>query len=171
MNRFFTREQAVSEYRLPRHLHDELFKAVRPVVQDGRGEPLYLEAQLDRWLVDRFGAAQCAAGQRPASEQESFMTTRDVANLLRCSYSEARERLLDGRIRAIRDGRWLRTRRRWVEEYVAVKTIKPAGDEPGVYTVPKPPRPRQRHVKLKKGDAGYRFLEKLRELERKEKGE
>ncbi|MFO0926143.1 MAG: hypothetical protein U0736_03770 [Gemmataceae bacterium] len=166
MNRFFTKEQAVSEYRLPRHLHGELFQAVQPVEQGGMGEPLYLEAQLDRWLADRFGAAEGASGQPPSSGQESFMTTRELATFLHCSYSEARERLLDGRIRAIRDGRWLRTRRQWVEDYVASKTIKPAGDEPGVYTVPKPRR-RVGHVKLKKGDAGYRFLEKLREAGKK----
>src|SRR4051794_8949528 len=115
MNKFFTKEQAVSEYRLPPHLHDELFRAVAPVEEDGQGEPLYLEAQLDRWLADRFDATQGASGQPPPSVQESFMTTREVAILLCCSYSEARERLLDGRIQAIRDGHWLRTRRQWVE--------------------------------------------------------
>ena len=53
------------------------------------------------------------------------MTIRVVAQLHRCSYSEARDRMLDGRIKAIRDGRWLRTRREWIEQYVASKTIKP----------------------------------------------
>lgn len=167
MNRVFTKEQAVSEYRLPSHLHDALFQAVRPIEQDGLGEPLYLEGQLDRWLADRFGATGGASGQPASSAEKAFMTTRNVATFLRCSYSKARERLLDGRIRAIRDGRWLRTRRQWVEDYVAGMTIKPAGDEPGVYTVPKPPRQRQGQIKLKKGGAGYRFLEKLREGEQK----
>jgi excisionase family DNA binding protein len=97
------------------------------------------------------------------------MTIREVAILLRCSYSEARERMLDGRIRAIRDGRWLRTRRQWVEEYVAEKTIKAATDDPGVYAVPNPSRRRQGQIKLKKGGAGYRFLEKLREGDKKTK--
>lgn len=35
---------------------------------------------------------------------------REVAQLLRCSYTKARDRMLDGRIRTIKDGRWLRTR-------------------------------------------------------------
>jgi hypothetical protein len=74
--------------------------------------------------------------------------------------------MLDGRIRAIRDGRWLRTRREWIETYIAEKTIKAAGSEPGVYTVPNPPRRRQGQFKFKKGDAGYRFSEKLREGEK-----
>ena len=51
MNRFFTKQQVVSEYRLPQRLQAELFRAVQPVEQDGQGEPLYLEVQLDRWLV------------------------------------------------------------------------------------------------------------------------
>jgi excisionase family DNA binding protein len=171
MNRFFTREQAVSECRLPAHLQAELFQAVQPFEQGGMGDPLYLESQLDRWLADRFGAAEGASGQPPSSGQESFITTREVAVLLRCSYSEARERLLDGRIRAIRDSRWLRTRRQWVEEYVAGKTIKPGGDEPGVYTVPKPPRRRVGHVKLKRGGIGEQFLREREEAAKKNKGQ
>lgn len=167
MNRLFTKQQVVSEYNVPVHLQDELFRAVQPVEEDGHAEPLYLEGHLDRWLADRFGAGPGASGQMPASPDEPFMTIREVARLLHCSYTEARERLLDGRIRAIRDGRWLRTRRKWVEEYIAEKTIKAANSEPNVYTVPNPPRRRLGQVKLKQGDAGYRFLEKLREGDKK----
>jgi hypothetical protein len=163
MNRFFTKQQVVSEYRLPVHLQAELCCGVQPVEQDDHDEPLYLEAHLDRWLSDRFGAGQVAA-----PSEEPFMTIRETARLLHCSYTEARERMLDGRIRTIRDGRWLRTRRVWIEAYIAEKTIQ-ANDEPGIYTVPDPPKRRQGHIKLKKGDAGYRFLEKLRELEEKDK--
>ncbi len=75
--------------------------------------------------------------------------------------------MLDGRIRTIRDGRWLRTRREWIEAYIAEKTIKAANSEPGMFTVPNPPRRRLGHIKLKKGGTGYRFLEKLRESEKK----
>lgn len=166
MNKFFTKQQVMSEYHLPVRLQAELFRAVRPVEQDQQAESLYLESHLDRWMAGHFGGDHGAACPTPASSEEPFMTIRETAVLLHCSYTEARERMLDGRIRAIRDGRWLRTRRQWVEEYVAVKTIKPAGDEPGVYTVPKPRR-RLGQVKLKKGDAGYRFLERLREDEKK----
>lgn len=157
MNRFFTKKQVITEYHLPPRLHAELFRAVQPVEQDEHGEQLYLEAHLDRWLADRF-----VTGQTPASSNDSFMTIRETAAFLRCSYGEARERMLDGRIRAIRDGRWLRTRREWVEEYVAEKTIK-ASVDPGIFTVPNPLRRQKGHIKFKKGDAGYRFLEKLRE--------
>ena len=162
MNRFFTKQQAVAEYHIPDRLQVELFRAVQPVEQDEHGEPLYLEAHLDRWLVERFGT-----GQVPAPSEERFMTIRETARLLHCSYTEARERMLDGRIRTIRDGRGCGLAREWIEAYIAEKTIKATRDEPGVYTVPDPPKRRQGHIKFKKGDAGYRFLEKLREDEKK----
>ncbi len=169
MNRFFTKQEAVVAYRLPGKLQAELFRAVQPAEQDEHAEPLYLEDHLDRWLADRFGSGRGASVQTPSSSEESFMTIRETARLLHCSYTEARERMLDGRIRAIRDGRWLRTRPQWVEEYIAEKTIKAARDEPEAYTVPDPPRRRQGQFKFKKGGAGYRFLEKLREGKKKEK--
>ena len=43
---------------------------------------------------------------------------------------------LDGRIKTIKDGRWLRTRREWVEQYVAAKTIKLP--DPEVIELPRP---------------------------------
>ena len=135
---------------------------VQPVEQDEHAEPLYLEAHLDRWLADRFGA-----GQVSAPSEEPFMTIRETARLLHCSYGEARERMLDGRIRTIRDGRWLRTRREWIEAYIAEKTIKAASSDPNLYIVPNPRKRRHGDIKFKKGDAGYRFLEKLREDDKK----
>lgn len=92
--------------------------------------------------------------------QQDAMTTRDVAELLGCSYAEAREWLLDGRIRAVKDGRWLRTRREWVEEYITRKTVQPPQADPGVHSVPRPPK-RRTQATVKKGGFGHRFLEKL----------
>lgn len=91
------------------------------------------------------------------------MTTRDVAEHLGCSYTEARDRLLDGRIRAVKDGRWLRTRREWVEEYIARKTVQPAQAGPDTHSVPAPRKKRPSQFTFKKDDAGYRFLKKLEE--------
>ena len=67
--------------------------------------------------------------------------------------------MLDGRIKTIKDGRWLWTRREWVEQYVAAKTIKPPHPE-----VVELARPRgRRHVnvgiKLRKGGMGRQFLQ------------
>jgi hypothetical protein len=58
----------------------------------------------------------------------------------------------------IRDGRWLRTRQEWVEQYVAAKTIKPS--DPEVFEVPRPRGKRHINagIKLKKGGMGYQFL-------------
>jgi excisionase family DNA binding protein len=57
--------------------------------------------------------ATIPSATRPARSPsgQDAMTTKDVAELLGCSYTEARDRLLDGRIKAVKDGRWLRTRR------------------------------------------------------------
>jgi hypothetical protein len=165
MNRLFTKQQAVAEYRLPVHLQAELFRAVQPVEKDGQAEPLYLEAQLDRWLADRFGA-----GQVPAPSEEPFMTIRETARLLHCSYTEARERMLDGRIRTIRDGRWLRTRREWIEAYIAEKTIKATSSDPDVSIVPNPLKRRQGQITFKKGSIGEQFLREREENAKKNKG-
>jgi len=105
---------------------------------------------------------QSASPPRGNQLDEQAMTTREVALLLGCSYTEARERLLDGRIKAIKDGRWLRTRKEWVEEYIARMTVQPAQAEPGVHSAPAP-RKRPCQFTLKKGGAGYRFLKKLSE--------
>jgi excisionase family DNA binding protein len=99
---------------------------------------------------------------RPPCGQDA-MTTKDVAELLGCSYTEARDRLLDGRIKAVKDGRWLRTRREWVEEYVARNTVQGVQADPDVHSVPVPRRKRPCQFKFKKGDAAYRFLKKLSE--------
>jgi excisionase family DNA binding protein len=48
-----------------------------------------------------------------------------VAAILGCSYGEARKRMLDGRIRAVKDGRWCRSRRDWVDEYLERMTVRP----------------------------------------------
>lgn len=97
-----------------------------------------------------------------STRQQDAMTTNDVAEFLGCSYTEARERLLDGRIRCMKDGRWLRTRREWVEEYIARQTVQPAQAEPGVVPVPRPPK-RRSQATVKKGGFGQRFLERLSE--------
>ena len=130
--------------------------AIRPAGGQGTGSPASrmeeiagrLEACLS--VFSKAGddnaseAPAFSAGRCRSPSQQDAMTTRDVAELLGCSYTEARERLLDGRIRAVKDGRWLRTRREWVEEYIALKTVQASRDNPDVHSVP---RPRKRPTK------------------------
>jgi hypothetical protein len=153
MNRFFTAPEVADAYSLPHHVHEQLLAEVVAVEKNDQGEPLYLEAHVDAWLGDRYAAIP----GRPAGKD--FITIRQVAQLLRCSYSEARDRMLDGRIKTIRDGRWLRTCREWVEQYVAAITIKPP--DPDVVEVPRPRGKRHVNVgiKFKKGGVGYQFLQ------------
>jgi excisionase family DNA binding protein len=161
MNRYFTRLELAEAYRHPKHVLAQFLAEVAPVEKNDQGEPLFLEAHVDAWLNDQYAAIP---GRRRG---EDFLTIREVAQLLRCSYSEARDRMLDGRIKTIKNGRWLRTRREWVEQYVAAKTIKPP--DPELVQIPRPRGGRHinRGVKLKKGGAGYRFLKERAENARK----
>ncbi len=72
---------------------------------DDQGEPLFLEVHVDGWLADQY------AFLSERRDGEDFLTIREVARLLRCSCTGARDRMPDGQIRTIKDGRWLRTRR------------------------------------------------------------
>jgi excisionase family DNA binding protein len=60
-----------------------------------------------------------------AKPNPSWLTIKQVAANIGCSYGEARARLLEGRIRAVKDGRWIRSRREWVEEYLETRTVRP----------------------------------------------
>jgi excisionase family DNA binding protein len=82
-----------------------------------------------------------------------MLTFREVARFLGCSYGEARNRMLDGRIRAVKDGRWCRSRREWVEEYIEKQTVRPPHVEIPV-NAPK----RRTVVKVKAGGVAHRFL-------------
>jgi hypothetical protein len=66
--------------------------------------------------------------------------------------------MLEGRIRAIKDGRWLRTRPEWVEEYVAKIMIEPAETQEAAHAIPLGSSRRKSHVKVKIGRIGHRFL-------------
>lgn len=96
--------------------------------------------------------------QHGANAEDKFLTIREVAAILKCSYSEAREGMLDGRIRAIKDGRWLRTRREWVEAYVAAKAIRPLPEDRIPIKAIRGRRKVDAGMTLKKGGMGYQFL-------------
>jgi excisionase family DNA binding protein len=87
---------------------------------------------------------------------QEMLTFREVAKLLGCSYGEARSRMLDGRIRAVKDGRWCRSRREWVEEYIEKQTVRPEPPSAGVpVQIPK----RRRAVNVKANGVAHRFLQ------------
>ena len=65
---------------------------------------------------------------------------------------------VDGRIKAVKDGRWLRTRQEWVGEYMARKTVQPPQAVPGVPTVPRPPKRRSQGT-VTVGGIGLEFLQ------------
>lgn len=55
MNRFFTRPELAADYRLPKHVLEQLFAEVAPVEKDDRDVPLFLESHVDAWLTARYG--------------------------------------------------------------------------------------------------------------------
>jgi excisionase family DNA binding protein len=85
-----------------------------------------------------------------------MLTCKEVAQVLKCSYSEARNRMLDGRIRAIKDGRWCRSRRQWVEEYVEKCTVQPETSQPQVPVILSK---RANIASVKAGGVAHRFLQ------------
>jgi hypothetical protein len=62
INRFFTAPELIEAYRLPRHIHDQLFAEVVPVEKTDQGEPLFLEAHVDAWLYARYSVALWRSG-------------------------------------------------------------------------------------------------------------
>lgn len=133
------------------------------------------------WLAERLDSAVAHLEVRLSSEEvlalrgdavsikgdpSGFLRIREVAAILACSYSEARERLLDGRIQAIRDGRCLRTRREWVEDYINKRLVKPPVNDPAIPTI-RVRKPRRGQVVFKKGGMGYQFLKKREENQKK----
>jgi excisionase family DNA binding protein len=144
--------------------------AIRPTVGQDTGSPASrmdeiagrLEACLSTMRKagwDNMSDATISSTSRRTRSPsgQDAMTTKDVAELLGCSYTEARDRLLDGRIKAVKDGRWLRTRRECVEEYIARKTVQPGQIVPGVHTV-SPPRKRRTQGTVTVSGIGLDFL-------------
>lgn len=65
MNRFFTRPEIIETYRLPRHVHDQLFAEVVPVEKTDQDEPLFLEAHhVDSWLDAGSGSSNTSPPKR-----------------------------------------------------------------------------------------------------------
>lgn len=87
-----------------------------------------------------------------------MLSITQVADFLTCSYGEARNRMLDGRIRAVKDGRWCRSRPEWVEEYLEKQTVRP--ESPAVEEIPVVPvRRGKTQVKVKANGVAHRFLQ------------
>ena len=95
----------------------------------------------------------------PETGEVQMLTATEVSKLLGCSYSEARERMLDGRIRAIKDGRWMRSKREWVDEYVLKQTIASPVPVPEVGDIKIPKPKRNEGVTIKPGGLALRFLQ------------
>jgi excisionase family DNA binding protein len=123
---------------------DPVIEIVRPVNADLTPTPTHgLEA------ANTLGVSNDTA-------LKEMLTVREVAKYLGCSYGEARNRMLDGRIRAVKDGRWCRSRREWVEEYIEKQTVRA---EPPPAEVPALVPKRRTAVGVKANGVAHRFLQ------------
>lgn len=97
------------------------------------------------------------SAQKPAADVTAEMLkTKEVSVLLGCSYSQARTLMLDGRLKCMKDGRLLRSRREWVEEYLLAQVVKKPDPQPELITTK---RPKAKLVgQFKKGGLAYEFL-------------
>lgn len=99
-----------------------------------------------------------APAPRPKRCQKAgWLTIREVAEMLDCSYSQARERMLDGRLKAIKDRKHIRTRKEWVDEYLERQLVQEPEYQPEVKLAHKR-RPKKSRVKPQ--GIGLRFLKK-----------
>lgn len=90
-------------------------------------------------------------------QKAGWMTIREVAEMLDCSYSQARERMLDGRLKAIKDRKHIRTRKEWVDEYLERQLVPEPEYQPEVKLTHQR-RPKKSSVKPQ--GIGLRFLKK-----------
>jgi excisionase family DNA binding protein len=132
--------------------------ASRPPTHTRRFPPGTPRAPDEGRLPGEDRTSEAASTLRVSNETASqdMLTFREVAKLLGCSYGEARNRMLDGRIRAVKDGRWCRSRREWVEEYVRKQTV---GPELPQAAVPVPVPKRRTAVSVKANGVAHRFLQ------------
>jgi excisionase family DNA binding protein len=113
-------------------------------------------ARFFRIPLDEFAASGIPVGESREQPLE-MLTIGRVADLLGCSYGEARNRMLEGRIRAVKDGRWCRSRREWVEEYIERQTVR--AELPQPVEVPVPQAKRKPAVSVKAGGVAHMFLQ------------
>jgi excisionase family DNA binding protein len=136
--------------------------ASRPPTHTGRFLLGTTRAADEDGLLEEVRTTEAAntLGVSNDSVLKEMLTVREVAKLLGCSYGEARNRMLDGRIRAVKDGRWCRSRQEWVEEYIEKQTVRP---EPPPAEVPVQVPKRRAAWSVKANGVAHRFLQNRKE--------
>lgn len=171
MNRFFTSTDLIAEYRLPKHIHDELFVEVVPVEKTDQGKPLYLESHVDAWLTARYAVPpwRCGCGFHLTA---SHIKTVDNEKVF-VSVTEAQRRYLagerskrwwyrmaeTGKIAHHRVGDSILFRTEDIEKFIAESRKVEHAEAPKPSAIPVVPPPLKRQPRTKPGDeAGFRFF-------------
>lgn len=144
---------------LPQHLSTECVDPAELArfIGEDIPEPRIQESKEDEILsAIRRIEKRLDGGTSSVEPAARMLNTKQVAELLGCSYSQARRLMQEGRLKSIKDGRLLRSRREWVEEYLVAQMVQKP--EPQIAEV-KVKRPKVKQVgDFKKGGIAYEFL-------------
>lgn len=180
MNRFFTRPELLEEYRLPRHVHEQLVAEVVPVDKTDQGEALYLEAHIDAWLTARYAVAPwrsgCATHRLRSIPTVQHIKTGNEENCF-VTVAEAQRRYLagerskrwwyrmaeTGRIAHHRVGDSILLRTDDIEKFIAESRKTEHAEAPrttqAAPALPVVPQPVKRQARRKPGEeAGFKFF-------------
>ena len=86
-------------YRLPKHVREQFLAEVAAVEKDDQAEPLFLEAHVDAWLMDRYSVPRwCApsAGEVPSLPRNGGKTPEGGGGFV--SVAVAQRRFVNGRM-------------------------------------------------------------------------
>jgi excisionase family DNA binding protein len=122
----------------------------------------YLEA-IDADDADAEAARAAPDVATQAEGPPPMLTTEDVAARLNCSYGHARNLMLTGRLRHIRDGRMLRTTEEWLREYRDRQTVGEPSRRAGLAASAegqRSPKPRRGRDSIPQGGIAASFLQK-----------
>ena len=174
MNRFFTKSDLIAEYRLPRHVHDQLFAEVVPVEKTDQGEPLFLEAQVDAWLDARYTVAPWRSGcgipttephVKKVEDENAFVTVTEAQRRYLAGERSKRwwYRMAEtGKIAHHRVGDSILFRTDDIEKFIADSRNGEPDESPKpdpVPAIPVVPPPVKRQPRKKSGEeVGFRFF-------------
>ena len=115
---FMTRAEVIRKYRIPKHLHEELF-AEMPVATMQKGRPLYHEHQVDCFFKERFSyptpapyervqSARPRGGRKVTTDHEAIyaldlksqgMSVADIATAMKNKWPLSKDRFYPDAVR------------------------------------------------------------------------
>lgn len=123
-------------------------------------EELIENQEFKKWIQQLIYGDDFERVEQLVVSQTQMLKTAEVAKILDCSYNQAREKMLSGQIRTVKEGRWLRSRRDWVEEYIERNSIYV---DPEKIHIPIVAGKKKKAATVKPGSIAIDFLRELRD--------